>query len=97
MKRSARAHLLTAATPQGTCVAGGPFSTSMMRVTLSSLVPPPAPIGPVRLALWNDLRDKAGSAPRRQQGKSLNQVILPWISSAQPLATAEQSTRGNCR
>lgn len=69
MKCSARTHLLTTATPQSTSVPGGPFSTSMMHVTLSSLVPPPAGTGPVRLALWNDLGDKAGPSPTETVGK----------------------------
>lgn len=69
MKCSARAHLLTTANPPGTSVPGGPFSTSMMHVTHSSLVPPPAGTGPVPLALWNDLGDKAGPSPTETVGK----------------------------
>lgn len=37
MKHSARAYLLTTATPQATSIQGAPFSTSLMHVTTAPL------------------------------------------------------------
>lgn len=105
MKHSARAQLLTTAAgmkhsdrgcPQGISVPRGPLGTSMIHVTLSSPVPPPAGTVPVWPALQNDLGDKPGPNAIKTVGKGTEtgDPALAKLSTACSHGQAEY--RGNC-
>lgn len=77
--------------PQDISVPAGTFSTSIMHVTLSSLVPPPAGTGPAPLALQNDLGGKAGPNPTETAGKAtgMGHPALDKLSTASSHGHAE--------